>query len=179
MLNPFESNYNNTDVIRLRIRIDDTNLPVRDFGNYLTFIDRIYGRVSPRGLASYAQKRKEHLTISKVEFGSVELLIAEIFENSQSLIILFLFLKILADFLKASGEFYQAIQAAELDRAKKDEIRKRIRRESVCSNNTAEVNEQLTNVIFNIINYEEKNLTVASRFTEEHVTSIELDNDLH
>lgn len=161
--------------MRLRIRVDDADVPVRDFGSYLTFADRMYGRITPRGLASYAQKREEHLSISNVQVGSLELVIQEVLRQSPYLIGVYLVLKFLPELVRNLSESYKATQEGRLARARTEEIRKRIDREPEAAGLDEDERQELAVRIEQALSIEEKNLPAASRFTEEHVISVELE----
>ena len=48
-------------VLELVVTVRAENIPTREFAAYLALIDRVYGRLSPEGLRSYAHSRSGHL----------------------------------------------------------------------------------------------------------------------
>ncbi len=48
-----ESNF-----LELVIKIKDENVNVRELTSYLSLLDRLYGRLSPKGLRSYSRSNK-------------------------------------------------------------------------------------------------------------------------
>jgi len=70
--------------LELSIRIADKDLTIRDLSAFLDLIDRIYGRLSEKGLPSYARKDHGHLQINKLQKGSWELLLQEVITSSYS-----------------------------------------------------------------------------------------------
>ena len=64
--------------VNLVIRLRRENLRLRDFGTYLWFIDRCYGRLHEAGLASYAHRPSQYLEITRLKSGSIESVISEV-----------------------------------------------------------------------------------------------------
>ncbi|MDQ3323042.1 MAG: hypothetical protein M3525_11540 [Acidobacteriota bacterium] len=61
-------------LIELSISINDENVNLKDFTAYLSLIDRLYGRLSPTGLRSYALRKNEQLNIAEFRKGSLEII---------------------------------------------------------------------------------------------------------
>jgi hypothetical protein len=59
--------------LELSIRFRETNVSVREFAAYLSLLDGVYGRLTPRGYRSYALSQSEHLRIAAIRIGSAEL----------------------------------------------------------------------------------------------------------
>ncbi len=60
----------------MSVRVDDTDLCIRDFAAYLALIDGAWGRTSLSGYRQYARAPQELLHITEVRHGSTQLLIA-------------------------------------------------------------------------------------------------------
>ncbi len=161
---------------RIRIRIDDTSIPVRDFGWYLSFVDRSYGRLASDSLRSYAQTREDHLSISKVRSGSFEIIIEEAIRHSPYLVALFLVLKYLPAAIKASFEAYQSLQESRLAQAQTEEIRRRLDTEPVLSGAGEDEKRKVAESVSEVYSKEQHYLPASVRFSEEHVISVEIED---
>lgn len=65
--------FSDSALVELRIRLRDSNLNVREFAAYLGFLDGVYGRLDPAGYRSYALRSYGQLRIANVEQGSIDL----------------------------------------------------------------------------------------------------------
>ena len=95
--------------VELHIILDDTELWVRGFANFLELIDGFYGRSDPLGFRSYAHRRADQVEIAEVRRGSLELVISEIIAHTDTVapvFILYMLLKYLPDFLKSIVSVY-------------------------------------------------------------------------
>jgi hypothetical protein len=115
-------------ILELTVNADVSGARLKDLAAYLTFLDRIYGRISPLGLKTYLKRSEEQLRVSEVRQGSIELIFQKILETSSQAspyIFLFLFLKYFPGIAKAVSEGYRNYEDARLSRAKRKEIEKR------------------------------------------------------
>lgn len=161
---------------RIKIRIDDTGIPVRDFASYLKFVDRSYGRLTSGSLHSYAQKRKEHISISRVRPGSFEIVIEEAIKHSPALIALYLVLKYLPTAIKDSFEAYQSFQEGQLAKVQAAEIRHRLEAEPALSSFDSNEKMKFAQEVSEIYSKEQPHLTPTIRFSEEHVISVDIED---
>ena len=93
--------------LELIIRLKSENLKVREFSNYLSLIDRFYGRLHPNGIYAYGHRERIQLKISEIQSGSIETIIKEALYNigtQQNLVIVFLLMKYLPNIIKSSAE---------------------------------------------------------------------------
>lgn len=101
--------------IELIIRIADNDINVRELSAYLSLADRVYGRLTPEGLRSYAQSRKDQLVIKEVRKGSIELVIEQAIAHSQNapyFIIAALFLRHFSAILRAGSDSMKTLAEA-------------------------------------------------------------------
>ncbi len=59
--------------LELIIKIKDEDVNVRELATYLSLLDRLYGRLSPKGLRSYSRSKNTQLKVSEFRKGSLEL----------------------------------------------------------------------------------------------------------
>ena len=53
--------------LELILIIEDENVNVREFGAFFSFIDRVYGRLSPEGIYSYSHNEQRQIIINTIE----------------------------------------------------------------------------------------------------------------
>jgi hypothetical protein len=95
-------------LVELIITIEDSNINIREFAAYLAFIDRVYGKLSPKGLRSYSHQEWGQLEISEIREGSLELVISKIaseYKNVAALFVLWQILKQLPNVTAAYKTF--------------------------------------------------------------------------
>lgn len=162
----------------LRLRLDDAQVPLRGLASYLAFIDRAYGRLYPGGLASYAQRRREHVRLAQVRAGSLEAVLEQLLTNLDGatyLLVLYLLLKHLPALVQALAEAYHDVQAGRLARAQEEEIRARLRSELTAAGLTEEDRTRLARLLLELAEKEQRHLPSAAAFGEAHVREIELE----
>lgn len=79
------------NALELVITIEDENIPVREFAEYLALVDRLYGRLTSESLRSYAHKGWGHLTIAETHKSDLEIIFRHL--DPATLIVISLFLK--------------------------------------------------------------------------------------
>lgn len=115
--------------LRLSITLDCSAISVRDLSKYLSFTDHVYGRLDPRGLRSYAQREPAHLRLTDVRRGSLELIIAQLLESSKNVIpvvVLYLLLKYLPEFLQSLASAYRDYEEARYTRTRRKNLREQV-----------------------------------------------------
>ena len=65
------------DFTELTIKIDDSKVNIREFGAFLTTLDKFYGTLSEEGIYRYAHKEEKQIKISEFREGSLEIVIQE------------------------------------------------------------------------------------------------------
>ncbi|HUH13338.1 MAG TPA: hypothetical protein VMK65_09520 [Longimicrobiales bacterium] len=99
---------------RLVLHVRDHQVTVRDLAAYLTLTDRIYGRLRPGGLRSYAQLGSEQLRLRRIAgAGSAVLELEEEVEWARPwrLALVTLALRVLPGVLEASGSWAEAFRS--------------------------------------------------------------------
>lgn len=116
-------------VADLIIRTDQNDLNVRELSAYLSFVDRMYGRLTPQGLHSYAQRREVQVRFDSIRTGSLEMVISEVVANSEGvtrLIILYLLLKHLPTGLATTATAYRDYEEGRLARERRKQLREQV-----------------------------------------------------
>ena len=115
--------------LELSIRITDQDLTIRDLSAFLDFIDRIYGRLSEKGLRSYASSELGHLKISELRKGSWELLLEEAITSgySHALVIILIAVKYLPPAVESFANAYNQIEQGRLASANRRRITKEMK----------------------------------------------------
>jgi hypothetical protein len=128
--------------LELVIIIEGENIPTREFAAYLALIDRVYGRLSPEGLRSYAHREWGRLEIAEIHKSDLEIIFRVTYSHAETatIIVILLFLrslpnviKLLSESAKNFAEAYKAIEegrlahenrsVSEIDRATKEEVK--------------------------------------------------------
>lgn len=160
--------------LELSIRIADEDLTIRDLSAFLDLIDRIYGRLSEKGLPSYARREHGHLKINKLQKGSWELLLQEVITSgySHALIVILLAVKYLPPAVQSFATSYNQVEQGLLAR----QNRKRIRVEMERDENLASLSNERRNQLSELVEYlhekEKEKLHRAIRFTQKRLLSI-------
>lgn len=97
----------------LVLRVRDERLSVRELGAYLALIDRIYGRLRPGGLRSYAQLASEQLRLRRIASGESALLEIEEevgWARPWRIAVLYLALKALPGVVEGSSSWAEAFR---------------------------------------------------------------------
>ena len=160
--------------LELSIHIADEDLTIRDLSAFLDLIDRIYGRLSEKGLPSYARREHGHLKINKLQKGSWELLLQEVISSgySHALIVILLAVKYLPPAIQSLATTYNQVEQGRLARVN----RKRIKAEMEQDENLASLSKDRLNQLSELVEFlhekEKERLHRAIRFTQKRLLSI-------
>jgi hypothetical protein len=93
-------------VLEVVVTIEASDIPTREFASYLALIDRLYGRLCPGGLMSYAHKKRGRLRIAEVHRSDVEVIFRTLYGSGDiaRLIVIVLFLRALPNMFKLGTE---------------------------------------------------------------------------
>lgn len=187
-LNQLTALYIPTDVqpgssISLIVTILDRNVNVRELGAYATFMDRMYGRLSSRGLASYSRRESAQLKISQIRQGSWEIVITHVLSsgNATPLIILGLLLKYLPNMMKSAAEAvkhlassYHEYEEAKLIKEQRKLLIVQMQQDQQLQQLDATKRNQLIGFLEALYAQESENLSAPKRFAEKYVKSVVL-----
>ncbi|HOY70358.1 MAG TPA: hypothetical protein PL131_06645 [Methylotenera sp.] len=160
----------------LSIRITDQDLTIRDLSAFLDFIDRIYGRLSEKGLRSYANSEHGHLRISELRKGSWELLLEEAITSgySHALVIILIAVKYLPPAVESFANAYSQIEQGRLASAN----RRRITKEMKQDNQLAVLGQARINQLSMLLEYlyqkEDEKLYRTIRFVKTRLIDINI-----
>jgi len=163
--------------IELSIKIKEKGFSIRDFAAYLTLIDKTYGRFTPRGLKSYAQKRKEQLKISTMRPGSMEIIISEVFANIDKIAILIILrslIKYLPSAIKMTASAYREYEEARLTKERRKQLRKQIEEDNKLTTLDRRRKDQLIQLLDSLYEAESRSLQGTQRFSKNNVEKVDL-----
>ncbi len=158
-------------LVELIITIEDSNINIREFAAYLAFIDRVYGKLSPKGLRSYSHQEWGQLEISEIREGSLELVISKIaseYKNVAALFVLWQILKQLPNVTAAYKNFYEGVLA----RRNAKRIKEEMKREAYLQQLDKKRFNQLASLVNSLISSEKKNLSAPTRFARNSVKTV-------
>lgn len=163
--------------IELVVSIESSDISARDFSSYLAFIDRTYGRLDPRGLRSYAQREAAHLKLTEIRGGSLELVITQLLESGSQVahvVVLYLLLKYLPDFIKNLASAYRDIEEGKYTRARREKLREQLDGDQELTSLSEVQKEQLVGFLGELYVTESDSLTGAGRLSTRQVRDIRL-----
>jgi len=100
---PEDTSYEAT--VELVITIEDSNINVREFAAYLSLIDRVYGRLSSKGLHSYAHTESGQLEITEIRKGSIELIVSQLVSEFRGVAVLIVLWQVLKQLKNVTAAF--------------------------------------------------------------------------
>jgi len=162
-------------LLELVIILEDYDLSVRGFSELLGFVDRTYGRLSPRGIRSYAQKEDEQVKISEVRSGSYELIIETLANNTEavtSLVLISLLVKYLPGALESMAASYKDFEEARYTREKRKQLRKQIEEDEKLQSLDKNKQNQLVNYLDYLYERDRKHLKNVGRFSKQSVIDV-------
>lgn len=159
------------ETVDLVITIEDTNVNVREFAAYLSLIDRVYGRLSPKGLNSYAHLESGQLEITEIRKGSIELIISQLvsqFRDVAVLVILWQVLKHLPNAVSAFKDYQEGMLA----RQNRKRIKQEMKQEASLQKLKGKRFDELVTLVNNLLTSEHKRLSAPVRFARTRVISV-------
>jgi len=162
--------------LELSIRIADEDLTIRELSAFLDLIDRIYGRLSEKGLPSYARKEHGHLKINKLQKGSWELLLQEVISSpySHTLIVILLAVKYLPPAVQSIATAYNQVEQGRLARANRLRIKADMEQDKNLLSLSKDRKGQLSELVDYLHEKEREKLSRAIKFTQKRLLSIEV-----
>jgi len=101
-------------LLELTVIVQGENISTREFAMYLALVDRLYGRLSPKGLMSYAHQESGRLKIAEIHKSELQIVFQMFYEHAESVkfIAILLFLRSLPKMLKTLAEAYKSFEEA-------------------------------------------------------------------
>ena len=99
------------ELVILVITIEGEGIPAREFAEYLALIDRIYGRLSPEGLRSYAHREQGRVQIAEIHKSELEIIFRALdaLQDAATYIAIGYALKALSEIIKTNTESYKNV----------------------------------------------------------------------
>lgn len=162
-------------MLELVIIVEDHDLSVRGFSELLGFVDRTYGRLSPRGIRSYARRENEQVRISEVRSGSYELIIETLANNTDSvmsLVVISLLVKYLPGALESLAASYKDYEEARYTREKRKQLRKQIEDDENLKSLSRNKQDQLVEYLDHLYERDRKHLKNVGMFSMQSVIDV-------
>lgn len=162
-------------ILELVIVVEDHDLRVRGFSELLGFVDRTYGRLSPRGIRSYARREDEQVRISEVRSGSYELIIETLANNTEavtSLVLISLLVKYLPGALESLAASYRDYEEAKFTREKRKQLRKQIEEDEKLQSLDRNKQNQLVRYLDYLYERDRKHLKNVGEFSKRSVIDV-------
>ena len=162
-------------MLELVIILEDRDLSVRGFSELLGFVDRTYGRLSPRGIRSYAKREDDHVRISEVRGGSYELIIETLASNADavtSLLVISLLVKYLPGALESLAASFRDYEEARFTREKRKQLRKQIEEDEKLKSLDKNKQNQLVKYLDYLYERDRKHLKNVGKFSKRSVIDV-------
>lgn len=158
-------------ILELVITIEDSVINVREFAAYLSLIDRIYGRLSPKGLNSYAHREWGQLEITEIRKGSLELIISQLVSEIRGVAILIILWQVLK-YLPNAVTAFKDYQEGMLARQNRKRIKQEMKQEAALKQLKEKRFDELVTLVNKLLTSEHKHLSAPIRFARTRVISV-------
>jgi hypothetical protein len=148
---------------------------VRGFSELLGFVDRTYGRLSPRGIHSYAKREDEQVRIAEVRSGSYELIIETLANNTEavtSLVVISLLIKYLPGALESLAASYKDYEEGKYTREKRKQLRRQIEEDEKLQSLGRNHQNQLVRYLDYLYERDRKHLKNVGKFSMQSVIEV-------
>jgi len=163
------------ETFELIIRLTDKNISVRNLAAYLNFIDKAYGRLTPKGIKHYSQTSTYELKITEIRRGSIEIVIADVLSNTTSikaLIIIGLLLKCLPKIIRSILSSYRDYEEARLARIRRKQIKEQMKEDKNLNKLADRQMNRLVVFLDAMYLIDKRNIPKAYNFSKENTTQI-------
>ena len=170
------SDASGTDRFELLIRLKGDDISLRQLAAYLNFIDKAYGRLSPKGIINYSRSSRYELKVTEIRHGSLELVISHLVTNSNgitALILVGLLLKYLPGIIKAGLSAYRDYEEGKLAKARRQQIKEQIKSEENLSELRDRQVNQLCHFMDVMYGMDMRNLPKTYSFSKDAVVDLE------
>lgn len=168
-------------VLELVITLEGEDIPTRDFAMYLALVDRLYGRFTPDGLASYAHRKRGRLEIAEIHKSELEIIFRVVYEYKEAtaFILLLLALRSLPKMFKTTSEgvkhlaeAYKDYEEGRLARENRRQLRETIEQEESLAELPDTRKTQLTRLLEALFQEEANSLPAPFRFAHRQVKNV-------
>ena len=160
--------------IQLIITMNDSNVNIRGFSAYLTLIDRTYGRLDPKGLASYAQTPYAQLEVS-FRHGSLNVIISAFVSHIgdvTAIVVLRYLLKYLPTGLKDVAAAYRDYEEGKLVRERRRKLREEVKEDQELAAFDGHRKNEIVAFLDMLYWAERRQLPAAQRFAVRYVQRV-------
>jgi len=174
------------DSLELAIKIQQTEINIKELSSYLEFIYKIDGYLSELSFAKYSHNPRQQIEISEVRFGSWDIVIERLLNSidADKLAIIYFTLKflpkIIETFIDKIHTYYQILETREnylekrARRKKRKEIRKLINDEKELNFLGRKQKQKIILVIESLYEKAGDTNIPASRFAQKFIKEIKL-----
>lgn len=174
------------DTLELSIKIQQTEINIKELSSYLEFIYKIDGHLSEFSFARYSHNPRQQIEISEVRFGSWDIVIERILNSvdADKLAIIYFTLKflpkIIDTFIDKIHTYYQILETRENylekreSRKKRKELRKLINEDEELNFLDKKQKEKIILVIESLYEKAGDTNIPASRFAQKFIKGIKL-----
>lgn len=169
---PFSEN----DKFELLIKLKGKNVSVRKLAAYLNFLDKSYGRLTPKGIISYSRSYEHELKITELRRGSFEIVLSNFLSDPDSitaLILVGLLLKYLPGIIRSALSAYRDYEEAKLAKVRRLQIKEQIKNDKHLKNLNDRQVTQLCNFFDIMYGADIRNLPKSHKFSSETVLEVE------
>ena len=138
-------------------------------------MDRTYGRLSPRGIRSYANREDVQVRISEVRSGSYELIIETLANNTEavtSLVVISLLIKYLPGALESLSASYKNYEEARYTKEKREQLRKQIEDDENLQSLSRNKQDQLVRYLDYLYERDRKHIKNVGLFSKQSVIDV-------
>ena len=177
------------ETVRLSLAVQSSSMTVRQFSNYLLFLDRIYMRLSGEEPSSYGRVDNRQLRILDTRPGSLEMVIEVLDKLDPARVVLvFLAMKYLPSVVRAipgaisdlSVAYRNYWEGTEIRRRLKSGVRKELKPDQFLESLPSRKRSQLLDMILHLYAQYPDNLRQIERFASDHQLEVKLErSDLH
>lgn len=182
----FKDVANDFDSLELAIKIQQTDVNVKELSSYLEFIYKVDGHLSEVSFSRYSHTPRRQIEISEVRFGSWDIVIERVLNgiDADRLAIIYFTLKflpkIIETFIDKIHTYYQILETRENylekreNRKKRKELRKLINDEQELNFLDKKQKEKIVLVIESLYEKAGDTNIPASRFAQKFIKEIKL-----
>jgi hypothetical protein len=174
----FPAGIKGDEKLNLVIRIETKDISIRQLAAYLNFMDKAFGRLTPKGINSYSKTSQYELKIKEFRYGSLEIVISNLLSDLMSikaLIMVGLLLKYLPGIIRSIFSTYRDYEEIRLARVRRQQIKEQIREDKNLSQLTDRRINQLVELMDILYGMDKRNLQKAHKFSKETVNQVEFE----
>jgi hypothetical protein len=161
--------------LELIVILFSEDITIRELTAFLEFTDRIYGRLSPNGIKSYALRKYGHLRIKRIEQGSWTLILDTAITAIRELdvfLVLWLVIKYLPNAIQDIAKAYNEYEQGRLARENRKRIRHEMELDNKLINLAPDRRKELAALIDFLYEKESSRLPRAIKFTSSRLKEI-------